>query len=179
MPAPVFTQDQKLKAVELAAIHGISKTAESLNIKRETLKTWCYVNFRSEYSEFRTGKLSDWRMEFAAEMEDLQQNYASAETMALDRALEILQATGEEGDPKPDAKDVAALIKGMGAARASATTTATRARGEPDQIHEHQLNFAAVEQAAEAILAKYGPPPIEGEAEEIVEALPVPSEPDA
>jgi hypothetical protein len=153
MPAALATRDQRLQAVELAAVHGLRKTASALNMPLDTLKSWCYRDFRTEYSEFRAGKLSEWRQSFAAEMEDLQQDYAATEAKAIERAQELLD------EEELDARDVASLIKGMGAARASATGTATRARGEPDHIEEHRLNFEAIEQAAERILAKYGPPP--------------------
>ena len=162
MPASLATRDQRLQAVELAAVHGLRKTADALQVPYDTLRSWCYRDFRVEYSEFRTGKLSEWRQHFASEMEDLQQEYAVTEQMALEAARREIES-GEL-----EAKDLASLIKGMGAARASATGTATRARGEPDYIEEHRLNFEAVEQAAERILAKYGPPPaIEGTAEDI------------
>lgn len=164
MGRALATRDQRLQAVELAAIHGPTQVAATLGIPFDTIKSWCYRDFPTEYAEFRAGKLSEWRAKFAAEMEDLQQDYAETERLALEQAKRLL------ADDDIDARDVASLIKGMGAARASATGTATRARGEPDYIEEHRINFEQLEQAAERILAKYGPnPAIEIPAEDVRE----------
>ncbi len=158
MPAPVFTREQKLQAVELAAVHGPTKTAEAIKVSLETLKSWIYRDFPKEYAEFRGGKISEWRQSFAAEMEDLAQNYGEVERKALGVADRMLD------DPEIDAKDVASLIKGMGAARASASNTGSRARGEPDEVHDHRISFPQLERIEAALRQAHS---IEGSATDL------------
>jgi hypothetical protein len=141
----IYSREDKLKAIELAAVHGPRPTARMLKIPWNTLKTWLYESFQKEYAEFRAGKVSEWRAAFAAEMEDLAQNYGETERKALEVAQRQLD------DPNIEPKDVASLIKGMGAARASASQTGAKARGEPDEIHQHQIAFPQLE-AIEAAL---------------------------
>lgn len=157
-----YSKEARLRGVELAAIHGIAATARAMDVNYDTLKAWCYQQFRNEYSEFRAGKLSEWRQDFAAKMEDLTEHYGDVEALALEEARKQI----EGGDL--EAKDLASLIKGMGAARASASSVSTRARGEPDRLEEHRINVPQLEQAIEALLGRKGPPPsIEGHAVEI------------
>lgn len=157
MPAAVYTREQKLQAVELAAVHGPTAASQALKIKPNTLRDWCYQDFKKEYADFRSGKVSEWRTQLAAELEDLTQNYAETEALALTRARELL------ADPDIDAKDVASLIKGMGAARASAAAVGGKARGEPDEVHQHVISFPDLERL-EAALRRDA---IEGTATEI------------
>lgn len=145
MSASRHTREQKLQAVELAAVHGPTKTARALKIPTGTLTVWCYQDFRNEYTSFREGQISEWRRSFAAEMEDLAQNYGEVERKALDVAERLLE------DPDVEAKDVASLIKGMGAARSSASSVGGKARGEPDEVVQHQINFPQLERIAAAI----------------------------
>jgi len=163
MPAAIYTREQKLQAVELAAVHGPTAASRALKIKYQTLRDWCYQDFKKEYAEFRSGKVSEWRANLAAELEDLTQNYAETERLALDRAQELL------ADENLDARDVASLIKGMGAARASAAATGSRARGEPDEVHQLQISFPDLEKLATAIKSSRA---IEGSATEYEELEP-------
>lgn len=161
MPAAVYTREQKLQAVELAAVHGLTRTAESLKVPIDTMKKWLYRDFKQEYADFRGGKQSEWRASFAAEMEDLAQNYGEVERKALEKAQALLDS-GEV-----DARDVASLIKGMGAARASAASVGGKARGEPDEVHQHVISFPDLERLEAALRRDT----IEGTATEITGEL--------
>lgn len=157
MAASKFTREQRLQAVELAAVHGPTKVAETLKVPLKTLRSWLDRDFPTEYSEFRAGKQSEWRAEFAAKMEDLSERYGDVEAKALDVAEKLLD------DPDVEAKDVASLIKGMGAARASASATGSRARGNPDETVQHVISFPDLER----IEAMLRPGAIEGTATEV------------
>jgi hypothetical protein len=63
-----------------------------------------------------------------------------------------------------DARDVASLLKGMGAARASAANVGSKARGEPDEVHRHVISFPDLERLEAAIRRERS---IEGTATEI------------
>lgn len=153
-PSSALTYEDKLRAVELAAVHGITSTAEKLGLELKTLESWCYRSHRKQYAEFREGKMSEWRSSFAAGMEDLAEKYGEAETLAVEQALKLLRS----GDV--DAKEIAALVKSMGSSRATAASTAHRARGDADSKSELEINFPALEQAMEALLGRKGPTPV-------------------
>lgn len=140
------TAEEEIRAVELAAVHGVKATAEHLGIGLKTLEGWCYRKHRKQYSEFREGKISEWRAGFAAKMEDLAEQYGDAERVAAELALKQLQS----GDL--DAKELAALIKSMGSSRTAAAATGSKARGEPDHKDILEINFPQLEQAMEAML---------------------------
>lgn len=150
MSALPTTREEEIRAVELAAVHGAKATADKLGIKPKTLENWCYRKYRKQYAEFREGKMSEWRSAFAANMEDLAEQYGEAEKLAVEEALKLLRS----GDV--DAKEIAALVKSMGSSRATAASTAHRARGEHDHKDVLEINFPQLEQALELARQQLG-----------------------
>lgn len=148
-----YTDDEKKAALQLAAKIGNAPAARQLTIGRESLRRW-----REEFPEFWSGLLvasdAPQRRQRAAEnLEDLSDAYTEREFEALQRAEKLIKTA--------DGKELAALMRAMGASRGLATAHARGYRGEDAQVIEHNINFEALERAAQAILARApSPPPI-------------------
>jgi hypothetical protein len=150
-----YVESDKLAALKLGAQIGISAAARELSINRKSFYRWI-----EEFPE----QWSDLQKVRSARLDDLVDRYSSAEDKAIDRAIQLLDG---EGDPL-DARDTAALIKAMGSSRQAATVGARQVRGDPDQTATLQVNFPALEAAAEALLQRAGETKaIEGTAEEV------------
>lgn len=96
------------------------------------------------WSDLRAGDRTVHKTRVAQNLEDLADQYSSLEFEALERAEKLL--------PHTDAKELAALMKAMGASRGVATVGARGYRGEDHDVTELTINFPALEAAAEAIL---------------------------
>jgi hypothetical protein len=142
-----YTEDEKRAALRLAVRLGISGAARELHITRKTLH-----RFRDQMPEYwsellQSPEAAPQRKQRSAEsLEDLSDAYVEREFEAVERAGELIS----EADPK----ELAALIKAMGASRHGATIGARAHRGEDIQVVEHNINFAALEAAAAAILSR-------------------------
>jgi hypothetical protein len=160
-PPRVFTSDDEIRGLELAAKIGRNAATRQLNVSKSLFQKWT-ERHPKEWSDFRAGRSSEFGKEFAAQLEDLAENYTEAEEEAIRQALEQIK-TGDL-----DAKELAALIKAMGSSRGVAATNARQARGEPDKTLDININFPQLEQAAEAVLARAtAPPAIDVSSEEL------------
>jgi len=150
---PRYSDDEMKAAMRLAIKIGVTAAARELGINRRTL-----YNFRTalpEYwSELQAGHdVAPQRRQRSAEsLEDLAEAYTEREFEALQRAEKLIKTA--------DGKELAALMRAMGASRGLATVGARGYRGEDVQLVEHNINFGALEKAAEAILARAPQPPL-------------------
>lgn len=141
-----YLPEEKEQALRLAARIGTSAAARELGTYPKTIR-----RFREQMPEFwsdlvANGEVAPARRQRQAEsLEDLADAYVEREFAALERAEKLI--------PTADAKGLAALMRGMGGARGLATAGARAHRGEDAQVVEHNVNFEALERAAEAILA--------------------------
>lgn len=146
-----YTDDEKRAALELAVRLGISGAARELHIQRKTI-----MRFRDQLPEYWSELLQSpdaapQRKQRSAEsLEDLAEAYVEREFEAIERAQELI--------PDAEPKELAALIKAMGSSRGLATVGARAHRGEDTQVIEHNINFAALEAAAAAILDRASAP---------------------
>lgn len=145
-----FSDDDRRAALDLAAEIGVRPACRELDIAATEFYRW--VKAMPEY-------WSDLQRARAPRLDDLVDRYAAAEDKAIDQA-ELLIASA-------DAKETAALIKAMGAARGLAHVGARQTRGEADTTHDLNINFPQIEAAAEAVLQRAKPTKaIEGTAED-------------
>lgn len=158
-PENAYPEADRLAALELASQIGMKPAARQLGLPRATLYRWRDM-YPKQWTDFNLGK--EHRLRTAENLEDLAARYTDAEHDALEKVEEML--TNGRLDPK----ELAALIKALGASRGVATAGAQRARGD-NQVVEHNINFPQLEQAMQALLSS-GEPPGPGEAE--VVALP-------
>jgi len=144
----VYSEDERKAALELAAATTIKGAAEHLGIARNQIYRWIekYPQF---WSDLRAGDTKDGRRKFAERLEVLADRYTGVEHDLLDKIEDgTIQAK--------DAKEAAALLKAMGSSRQTATVGAKTLSGESDLV-EHTINFPALEQAMERLLATAAP----------------------
>lgn len=148
-----YLPEEKEAALKLTAKLGITAAARELGVSRKTIQ-----RFREQmpeyWSELAAGAdVAPARRQRAAEsLEDLADAYVEREHEAIVRAEKLIKTA--------DAKELAALMRGMGASRGLATVGARAYRGEDVQHVEHNINFDALERAAEAILARAPAQPV-------------------
>lgn len=148
-----YSDDEKRTALTLASRIGLSAAARELGIYNKTIR-----RFRDQMPEFWSELQASpdaapaRRMRSAENLEVLADAYIEREFEALERAEKLI--------PTADAKGLAALMRGMGGARGMAVQGTRGYRGEDVQTVEHNINFEALERAAEAILARAPAPPI-------------------
>lgn len=156
----VYSDEEKKAALDLAARIGIRAAARELGLGGGALTIRRFREALPEYwSDLMAGGhvAPARRTRTAESLEDLAEAYADREFEAIERAEKLIKTA--------DAKELAALIKAMGSSRTGATAGARGYRGEDVQTVEHNVNFAALEKAAELLLARAPDPP----------ALPVPN----
>lgn len=156
-----YLPQEKESALRLTAKIGITAAARELGLDRKTI-----ARFREQMPEFwselmANGDVAPSRRQRQAEsLEDLADAYTEREFEALSRAEKLIKTAS--------AKELAALMRAMGASRGLATVGARAHRGEDVQQVDHNINFPALEQAAMAILERAPKPPsIEGSLTEI------------
>lgn len=149
--AAKYSEGEQLSTLRMAARIGVTATARELGMGRATIarfKTW-----HPEYwSDLISGQdVAPARKQRQAEdLEDLADAYTEREFEALQRAEKLIKTA--------NSKELAALMRAMGASRGLATVGARGHRGEDVQRVEHNINFAQLEKAAEAILNRgYAP----------------------
>lgn len=149
----LYSDDEKRAALKLAAQIGIRAAARELGTYPPTIR-----RFREQMPEYwsdlvAAGDVSaERRRRTAQDLEDLADAYVEREFNALEVADKLIE------DDELDAKGLAALMRAMGASRGLATAGARGYRGEDVQTVEHNINFAALEMAAQAILDRASPP---------------------
>lgn len=145
----LYTDDEKRAALRLGARIGLRAAARELGTYPASIR-----RFREQMPEFwselvAAGEVGPERRRRTAEsLEDLADAYVDREFSALEVADRLLE------DDELDAKGLAALMRAMGASRGLATAGARGYRGEDVQTVEHNINFAALEMAAQAILER-------------------------
>jgi transposase-like protein len=148
-----YHDNEKRSALQLAAQLGFSAAARELGVDRKTIQ-----RFRDQmpeyWSELQSGPdaAPARRTRSAESLEDLADAYTEREFEALQRAEKLIKTA--------DGKELAALMRAMGASRGLATAGARQYRGEDVHTVEHNINFAALEMAAQAILERAPTPPI-------------------
>lgn len=147
----IYTDDEKKAALELAARIGTRAAARELGTHPTSIR-----RFRDQLPEFWSDLMAGGdtrpytRRRAADNLEDLAEQYTEREFEALDRAEKLIKTA--------DAKELAALIKAMGGSRGVATAGARGYRGEDVQTVEHNINFDALERAAQVIIDRAQPP---------------------
>lgn len=166
-PAPKrYTEEEKLAALELGAALGRNAAVRQLNISKATFQRWT-EEYPREWSDLRAGDREAQKLGIAQRLEDLAENYTAMEQAALERVETLL--------PRANAKEIAGLIKAMGASRGVASVGARAARGEDNPDREININFPAIEAAMERLLEQAAPAPalpvaneaVDGEAVEV------------
>lgn len=150
----VYSDDEKKAALDLAARIGIRAAARELGLGGGAVTIRRFREALPEYwSELMAGgHVAPARRQRTAEnLEDLADEYAAREFEAIKRAEKLIATA--------DAKELAALMKAMGGSRGVATAGARGYRGEDTQVVEHNINFEALERAANAILTRAAPQP--------------------
>lgn len=142
-----YLDDEKRAALRLAVKIGITAAARELGLHRKTVS-----RFRDQMPEYwqelvGPDHVAPHRRQRTAEsLEELSDAYTEREFEALQRAEKLIKTS--------DPKELAALIRAMGSSRHAATHGARAYRGEDVQTVEHNINFAALEMAAQAILER-------------------------
>ena len=149
-PQKRYTVEEKHAALELAAAVGRRAAIRQLGISPHSLQNWI-EDYPELWSDLRAGDREAQKHGFAQRLEDLAEQYSVLEFEALQRAERLIKTA--------DPKELAALIKAMGASRGVAAVGARSLRGEDAEHVEIDINFPQIEKAAEAILATVGPPP--------------------
>lgn len=145
-----YLDAEKEAALRLTAKIGITAAARELGLDRTTIS-----RFRHQMPAFWSTLVSDSdvapnrRRRIAEDLEDLSDAYTEREFEALTRAEKLIKTA--------DAKELAAMMRAMGSSRHTASHGARAYRGEDVQVVEHNINFAALEQAAQAILERATP----------------------
>lgn len=148
-PQKRYTVEEKKAALELAAAVGRRPAIRQLGISAASMQAWI-EEFPELWSDLRSGDREVQKHGFADRLEDLADSYTAIEFQALERAEKLIKAA--------DPKELAALIKAMGASRGVATVGARGYRGEDADKVDLNINFPALEAAAQAILDRAGPP---------------------
>lgn len=157
---PNYSDEEKKKALELGAAVGRNAAVRKLGISKASFQRWT-EEFPEFWSDLRSDRPAQ-KSRVAQNLEDLADSYTSMEFEALERAEKLIKTA--------DPKELAALIKAMGASRGVATVGARGYRGEDAQVIEHTIDFPALEKAAAAILGRAEPQPalvVENEAEHV------------
>lgn len=149
-PQKRYTDDEKRAALELGAAVGRRAAIRQLGISPHSFQNWT-EEFPELWSDLRAGDREAQKHGFAQRLEDLAEQYSVLEFEALQRAERLIKTA--------DPKELAALIKAMGASRGVAAMGARSLRGEDAEHVEVDINFPQLEKAAEAILARAGTPP--------------------
>lgn len=148
-----YLDDEKKAALRLAAKIGITAAAREMGLHRRTVS-----RFRDQLPDYWATLISpsdvapQRRQRTAESLEDLADAYTEREFEALSRAEKLIKTA--------DPKELAALMRAMGSSRHAATHGARAYRGEDVQVIEHNINFEALERAAQAILERAPSPPI-------------------
>lgn len=140
-----YTDDEQRAALELGAAVGRRAAVRQLGIAAGTFQAWT-EKWPELWSDLRAGDRKVQKTRVAQNLEDLADQYSSLEFEALERAEKLI--------PTADAREISMLIKSMGASRGVAAAGSRAERGEDHEVIEHQINFPALEQAAEAILSR-------------------------
>lgn len=153
-----YSDEEVHAALELGAAVGRNAAVRQLGISKSTFQAWT-ERHPQLWSDLQSGDRQAQKRRIAGNLEDLADQYTSMEFEALERAEKLIKTA--------DAKELAGLIKAMGASRGLATVGARATRGEDAQVIEHNINFGALEAAANAILERAKPPAlvVENEAE--------------
>lgn len=138
-----YTEESKRAALELGAAVGRNAAIRQLGISKATFQRWT-EEFPEFWSDLRAGDREAQKLGIAQRLEDLAEQYTSLEFEALERAEKLIKTA--------DPKELAALIKAMGSSRGVATVGARGYRGEDAHTVDHNINFPALEAAANAIL---------------------------
>lgn len=140
-----YSMDEQITALKLAARIGSNAAARELGVSTSTINRFKHWNPKIWSDLMAAPDVPNARRQRTAEsLEDLADAYTEREFEAADRAKKLI--------PRADAKELAALMKAMGSSRHYATAGGRAHRGEDVQVVEHNINFAALEQAAQAIL---------------------------
>lgn len=147
MGAAHYTPDEQRAALELTAKLGITAASRELGITRKTINRFKHWN-PELWSDLiaAPGAHVSRRSRTAESLEELADAYTEREFEALDRAEKLIKTA--------DGKELAALMRAMGASRGVAHANSRAYRGEDVQHVEHNINFAALEMAAQAILQR-------------------------
>ena len=138
----VYTESERHAALELAATAGRRAASRQLGVSTATIQKWI-EKYPALWSDLRAANPDVQKRGFARRLEDLAEDYLVNEHDAIARAAKLL--------PEADAKETAALMKAMGSARMAATTGSRQVLPEAE-IHEHNINFPALEAAIERLL---------------------------
>lgn len=148
-----YSDDEKRSTLRLASQLGVAAAGRELGLDGKTIR-----RFRDQmpqyWSELQAGAdvAPARRTRSAESLEDLADAYTEREFEALSRAEKLIKTA--------DPKELAALMRAMGASRGLATAGARGYRGEDSQVIEHNINFEALERAAMAILDRAPSQPI-------------------
>jgi hypothetical protein len=147
-----YSPAEQEAALRLAARIGVTAAARELGIAKSTINRFRHWN-PELWSDLISGQevATNRRQRTAESLEDLAEAYTEREFEALQRAEKLIKTA--------DGKELAALMRAMGASRGVAHANSRAYRGEDVQTVEHNINFAALEQAAQAILARANPRP--------------------
>lgn len=147
-----YSEAEVKAALELAAAVGRNAAVRQLGISKSGFQAWT-ERYPQYWSDLQSGDRQAQKRRIAGNLEDLADQYTALEFEALERAEKLIKTA--------DAKELAGLIKAMGASRGLATVGARATRGEDVEHVEHTHNFPLLEQAAAAILERAKPPALE------------------
>jgi hypothetical protein len=144
-------EEEKKAALEFTISYGVSAAAKEFGVARKTIWNW-QQEFPEYWSSLRAGDREVQKQHFAQRLEDLSEHYSALELEALARAETLIK--------KADPKELAALIRAMGASRGVSAAGARSFRGDDAQRLEIDVNFPMLEAAANAILERAKPAPL-------------------
>lgn len=153
MGAAHYSLEEQKAALDLTAKIGITAAARELGTTRKTINRFRHWNPEYWSDLMAASDAAPARRTRTAEsLEDLADAYTEREFEALERAEKLIKTA--------DGKELAALMRAMGASRHAATAGARAHRGEDAQVIEHNINFEALERASQVILERANARPI-------------------
>jgi transposase len=152
-PNDQYTEEEMLAVLELAATTSIKNAARVTSVTRNTIYRWI-----DRYPE-RWSALVVEPSRGKRKVAVLVERYTELEHDMLEDL--------EKRDTPEDPKELAAVLKAVGSNRQAAVAGSRSISGDPE-VHEHNVNFPAIEALMADMLASVKPPA----------ALPVPNEAD-
>jgi transposase len=156
-PNDQYTEEEMFAVLELAATTSIKNAARVTDVARNTIYRWI-DRYPDKWSDLVVDPTKGKR-KVAQKLDVLVERYTAVEHEMLNDL--------EKRETPQDPKELAAVLKAVGSNRQAAVAGSRSISGDPE-VHEHNVNFPAIEALMADMLASVKPPA----------ALPVPNEAD-
>jgi hypothetical protein len=142
---PKFTDAERDKALQLAAVIGIRPAARQLKMSYCTLRDWT-VKQPKRWAEIRKVEAPAWRERIAVPLEDLVSEYVDVQKELLE------QLRGKREDL--DTRDISTALRSVSVAMGIGSDKVEKFRDRPDHTVEHKISAEQLERAMERLLTE-------------------------